>query len=66
MGSNPCSVKAITPSGRIAEGATGRPPAGCSERWLMRPTCQSWQKMWPPLACTASVTSFHPATCASV
>jgi len=25
----------------------------------MRPTCQSWRKISPPLAWTASVTSFH-------
>jgi hypothetical protein len=31
----------------------------------MRPTCQSRRKIDPPLACTASVTFFQPATCAS-
>ena len=48
-----------------AEGATGAPPLGCSEVWETRPTCQSWMKMRPPLAWTASVTFFQPSTWAS-
>ena len=38
---------------RIAEGATGAPPFGCSEECETRPTCQSWTKMRPPASCTA-------------
>ncbi len=48
-----------------AEAETGRPVSGCSEEWLMRPTCQSCRKISPPLAWTASVTSFQPSTCSS-
>jgi hypothetical protein len=30
-----------------------------------RPVCHSWQKMYPPFACTALVTVFQPAICES-
>lgn len=33
---------------------------------LIRPTCMSWMKMCPPLACTALDTACQPATWASV
>src|SRR6266403_5983637 len=46
------------------EGATGIAPLvmdSCEER----PTCQSCENMWAPLACTASTSLFQPATCSS-
>jgi glutamate-5-semialdehyde dehydrogenase len=33
-----------------ADGATGACISGCSTVWEMRPTCQSWVTMRPPLA----------------
>ena len=53
----------VLPLARIADGATGAPPFGCSEVCEMRPTCQSWMKMRPPRSCTRSVTLRQPATC---
>ena len=48
-------VSAKTPSligvlvlARIAEGATGLPPSGCSSVCETRPTCHSCTTMWPP------------------
>ena len=42
---------------------TGATPPGCTSTCEIRPTCQSWQTMRPPRACTASVTRRQPATC---
>jgi len=56
----------VLPLARIADGATGLPPPGWSDVWETRPTCQSWRKIRPPAPCTASVTSFQPATCAAL
>mmetsp|Transcript_33856 Transcript_33856/g.95858 ORF Transcript_33856/g.95858 Transcript_33856/m.95858 type:complete len:117 (-) Transcript_33856:312-662(-) len=33
--------------------------------WEIRPQCHSWANISPPLAWTASVTAFQPATCSS-
>jgi hypothetical protein len=41
-----------------------RAAARLQETCDTRPTCQSWAKMRPPAACTASVTVRQPATCA--
>ncbi len=63
IGFGPCAVNTV-PLAAIAEGATGSAPpwkSGCE----MRPTCQSCRKIFPPAACTASVTLRQPATCAS-
>ena len=65
------SVKVGTPSvistvlvlARIAEGATGACPWGCSEVWETRPTCQSWTTILPSASCTASVMRFQPSSC---
>ena len=53
----------VLPLARIALGATGLPPFGCSESCEMRPTCQIWMKMRPPFSCTRSVILRQPATC---
>ena len=51
---------------RTADGATVSAP-GSLFRWLpTRPQCMICATMRPPSACTASVTAFQPATCASV
>lgn len=42
------------------------PLPGCSEVCETLPTCQSWAKMRPPAACTASVTWRQPATCSAL
>ena len=52
------------PRRAIADGATGSAPCG-GARCEMRPTCQSWRKIRPPAACTASVTRRQPATCSA-
>ena len=62
IGCRPSVVKMSSP-GAIAEGATGVCP--WTAGWLIRPTCHSWAKIRPPLACTASVTLRQPATWAS-
>jgi len=49
-----------------AEGPTGAPPPGWSERCEIRPTCQIWATISPPTAWTASVTRRQPSTCASL
>ncbi len=48
----------------MALGATGGLPSR-KEGSEMRPTCQSWQRMTPPFAWTASVILRQPATCSS-
>ena len=45
-------------SGFTSEADTGGLPSWKDE-WLCRPWCHSWAKMTPPLACTASVTSYQ-------
>jgi hypothetical protein len=48
-----------------ADGATGSAPPGWNEECETRPTCQSWRKITPPLAWTASTTSRQPSTCSA-
>jgi hypothetical protein len=65
IGFRPSAVKVCTPRGAIAEGATGGlavAESGCE----MRPTCHSCTKISRRPRCTASVTRFQPATCASL
>ena len=52
----------ISPGAATALGASTSPPAGRLSGWPTRPVCMSCTKMRPPRACTASVTSFQPAT----
>ena len=40
-------------------------PKGVAVAWDTRPVCINWMNIFAPLACTASVTRFHPATCAA-
>ncbi len=54
------------PGAATAEGATGSAPSGCMEEWEMRPVCQIWSTISPPLACTASVTRRQPSICSVV
>ena len=56
-------IRKVLDLARIADGATGLPPPGCSESCEMRPTCQSCTTILPPASCTASVTCFQPASC---
>ena len=42
---------------------SGTAPPGSRLLCEMRPTCQSWQTMRPPRACTASVTRRQACTC---
>ena len=62
-GRGPLGVKIVSGSG-TGEGATGISPL--LSGWPIRPPCCSWRNIRPPAACTASVTSRHPATCASL
>jgi hypothetical protein len=48
-----------------ADGATGSTPPGWNEECETRPTCQSWRKINPPLAWTASTTPRQPLICCS-
>jgi hypothetical protein len=64
-GSKPAGVKVLVCAGRAVDD-TGCSPAGSSEACEMRPTCQIWATIRPPLRCTASVTRFQPATCSGL
>ena len=57
-------MNAFACSACSADGATGAAPSGCNALWDTRPTCQSWAKITPPSACTASVTVRQPSICA--
>jgi len=58
-------VKTVPPA-PIADGATGREPSDRIDGCDARPRWDSWMKMRPPSACTASVTSRQPAIWASL
>ena len=53
-------IRKVLDLARIAEGATGLPPSGCSELCEMRPTCQSCTTILPP-ACVHGVGHLLPA-----
>lgn len=58
----PASIQAYTVvfSAATSLGPTGATLPGWIETCDMRPTCHSWAKILPPLACTASVTWRQP------
>ena len=56
----------ISPGQASADGPTHSAPAGRLAACVTRPVCISCTTILPPLACTASVTSFQPATCCAL
>ena len=64
-GSKPLGVKVLV-SAIFAVDDTGCSPSGSSDGCEMRPTCQICATILPPLRCTASVTSFQPASCSGL
>ncbi len=65
-GCMPCESVYISPGQAAAVGLTTFAPAGRLAACPTRPVCISCTTILPPLAWTASVTSFQPATCCAL